>query len=271
MVSAMSLSRRNFLTAASAMPVLAAQRQPARMVIDAHCHAGHGLKMQDPWNTLAELEITLRNMAEAGIDRTIIFPIENPGYEKANEEIAEICGRNPKKFLGFARHDEAIESGRIAPMIKREIQSLGLKGFKIIGEPPSRQTLDAIAELEIPVLYHAHKTAVIRGLAESYPKTQFIIAHMGNYNFDWNENVEAVNLARQYANVYVDTSCCAYRQVFEMFVKEAGARKLIFGSDGPEFDSRLVLHRVKLLKLSPAEEEQVLGGTIQRLLPKGSI
>jgi predicted TIM-barrel fold metal-dependent hydrolase len=227
--------------------------------------------MSAPWTTRADLQITLRNMAEAGIDRTIIFPIENPGYEKANEEIAEICGRYPKKFLGFARHDETIESGRIARMLKREVESLGLRGFKIIGRPPDRETLDLIAELGIPVLYHAPKVAAVRELAESYPRIQFIIAHMGNYNYNWNENVEAVGLARQYPNIYLETSCCAYRQVFEMTLKEAGSGKLIFGSDGPEFDSRLVLYRIKLLKLPPAEEEQVLGGTIQRLLPKGRI
>lgn len=267
----MDISRRSFLEAAPLASVLAAPRDPARMIIDAHCHAGRGLKMQDPWNTRGDLRITLRNMAEAGIDKTIIFPIENPGYEKANEEIAEICGRNPKQFLGFARHDEAIESGRIARLLKREVESLGLKGFKIIGNPPSRETMDMIAELGIPLLYHAYKTAVIRGLAEGYPKVPIIIAHMGNYNFSWNENVEAIKLAREFPNVYMDTSCCSYRQVFELMVKEAGSAKLIFGSDGPEFDSRVVLYRVKLLNLPPAEEEQVLGGTIRRLLPKGSI
>jgi uncharacterized protein len=274
MVSAMSLSRRTLLTAASAVPVLAAQRKPGQFVIDAHCHAGHGLKMDAPWDTHADVAVTLRNMAEVGIDRTIIFPIENlekSGYEKMNEEISEICGRYPKKFLGFARHDQATENDRIPKLFRREVESLGLKGFKIIGEPPSRQTLDVVAEYGLPVLYHQRKIEVFRSLAEGYPKLPFIVAHMGNYNFSMKDNVEAINLARQYPNIYLDTSCCAYRQVFEMAVKEAGARKLMFGSDGPEFDSRVVLYRIKLLKLSPEDEEQVLGGTIQRLLPKGSV
>jgi len=56
-----------------------------------------------------------------------------------------------------------------------------------------------------------------------------------------------------------------------MAVKELGAHKLIFGSDGPEFDSRAELHKIKLLKLPAAEEATVLGGNIQRLLPKGSV
>ena len=253
------------------MPVLASPGEPAPMVIDAHCHAGRGVKMQDPWSTRADPEVTLRHMAEAGIDRTVIFPIENPGYEKANEEIAEICGRNPKKFIGFARHDEAIEGGRIPGLFKREVESLGLKGFKIIGRPPSPETLEVIAGLGVPVLYHSGKVAIFKSLAESYPKVPFIAAHLGSYNFLWNEHVEAISLARQYPNIYLDSSCVGFWQIFEMAVKEAGPGKLIFGSDGPEFDSRMALYRIKLLKLAPAEEAQVLGGNIRRLLPGGSV
>jgi uncharacterized protein len=47
--------------------------------------------------------------------------------------------------------------------------------------------------------------------------------------------------------------------------------KLIFGSDGPDIDSRVELYKIRLLKLSPAQEGQVLGGTVRRLLPHGSI
>lgn len=267
----MNLSRRNLLTAASALPMLAAQRGPARMVIDAHCHAGHSVRMLDPWNTHARLDGTLRHMAEVGIDRTIILPIENPGYEKANQEIAEICGRDPKRLIGFARHDEAIEGDRIPRLFRREVESLGLKGFKMIGRPPSRATLDVIAELGVPVLYHQDRMANFKTMAESYPTIPFIVAHLGSYNFRWNDHLEAIGLARQYPNVYLDSSTVAFWQILEMAVKEAGPGKLIFGSDGPEFDARMALYRIKLLKLAPADEAQVLGGTIRRLLPKGSI
>jgi predicted TIM-barrel fold metal-dependent hydrolase len=57
----------------------------------------------------------------------------------------------------------------------------------------------------------------------------------------------------------------------EMAARELGAGKLIFGSDGPEVDSRVELYKIRLLKFPPAEEAQVLGGNIARLLPKGSV
>jgi predicted TIM-barrel fold metal-dependent hydrolase len=55
-------------------------------------------------------------------------------------------------------------------------------------------------------------------------------------------------------------------QFLERAAQELGAGKLIFGTDGPELDSRVELYKIKLLKLAPAEEAKVVGGNILRLL-----
>src|SRR5207247_2277838 len=73
------VSRRSFL---ATVPVITMQGGSRPLVIDAHCHAGTGEAMSAPWSTRADPEITLRHMAEAGIDRTIIFPINNNEYER---------------------------------------------------------------------------------------------------------------------------------------------------------------------------------------------
>ena len=69
--------------------------------------------MTAPWTTRADLAITLRHMEEAGIDKTIIFPVNNHTYEKANEAIAEMCGSHSGKLIGFAKHDPESEAGRV--------------------------------------------------------------------------------------------------------------------------------------------------------------
>src|SRR3954462_9537701 len=97
------------------------------LVIDAHCHAGTGEAMSAPWTTFADPEVTLRRAAEAGIDKTVIFPIENPTYERANEEIARLVERYPGKFIGFAKHDPQAEAGKIEGLLTREVRELGLK------------------------------------------------------------------------------------------------------------------------------------------------
>jgi uncharacterized protein len=263
------VSRRAILSLVSAAgtPLLPAQSKA--LVIDAHCHVGRGEAMSAPWTTRADLEITLRHMAEAGIDRSVIFPINNPSYEKPNQEIAEICRRYPGKFIGFAKHDSQTEEGRIRSLLKHEVGTLGLKGLKL-HRLPTREVLDTVAELGIPILYHPEKVANFHMIAQEYSSIPFIMAHLGNFaSRDWPEHMEAISIARRYPNVYLESSSVVFFKFLEMAAKELEPEKLIFGSDGPELDSRVEIYKIRLLKLPAAAEAQVLGGNILRLLPKG--
>lgn len=261
------ISRRGLLVSAAASPA-AAQAKP--LVIDAHCHAGTGQAMSAPWTTRASLEVTLRHMEEAGIDRTIIFPINNAEYAGPNREIAEICARHPDKLIGFAKHDPQAEAGRIRSMLREEVERMGLKGLKL-HRLPTREVLDAVAELGIPILYHPERVANFHLIASEYPQVNFIMAHLGSFaSHDWTEHLAAIDVGRRYPNVYLDTSSVVFFRFLELAAREAGPDKLIFGSDGPELDSRVELYKVKLLKLPPADEAKVLGGNIRRLLPKGA-
>lgn len=263
------LTRRSALCLLAAAPSVSAQPRP--LIIDAHCHAGRGQALSAPWTTRADPELTLRRMQDAQIDRTVIFPINNPQYEQANAEIAEICRRHPGKFIGFAKHDPQTESGRIAAMLKHEVETLGLRGLKL-HRLPTREVLDAVAALRIPVLYHPERVSNLHMIAAEYPDVQFIVAHLGNFaSRDWTEHIAAIEAARRYPNVYLETSSVVFQSFLEQAVREAGPAKLIFGSDGPELDSRVELYKVRLLKLSPADEARVLGGNMMQLLPKASL
>jgi predicted TIM-barrel fold metal-dependent hydrolase len=104
-------------------------------------------------------------------------------------------------------------------------------------------------------------------IAAEYPRIPLIMAHLGNFaSRDWSEHLEAMAVARRYPNVSLETSSVVFFKFLEMAAKELGPGRLIFGSDGPELDSRVELYKVRLLKLAPAEEAMVLGGNIQRLL-----
>jgi len=267
----MNFSRRRFFAAATVLAAGGARAETRPLVIDAHCHAGHGQAMSAPWTTRADHEITLRHMEEAGIDRTIIFPIENPTYEQANREIASLCVRYPGKFIGFAKHDPEAEAGRIRTLLRREVETLGLKGLKL-HKLPTREVLDTVAELGIPILYHPDKVANFHMLASEYPQIPFIVAHLGSFaSGNWAEHLAAIDLARRYSNVYLDSSSVVFYKFLEMAARDLEPEKLIFGSDGPEVDSRVELYKIRLLKLPPADEAKVLGGNIRRLLPKGSV
>jgi uncharacterized protein len=265
----MSSGRRQFLYGmAAGLAAAGAAAQRRTLVIDAHCHAGLGTQMTAPWTTRADIEGTLRHMEEAGIDKTIIFPVNNHTYTKANEAIAEMCGRHAGKLIGFAKHDPDTEAGKVPAMLRREIESLGLKGLKL-HKLPTRDMLDAAAELGIPVLYHPKEVSDFHMIAEEYPRIPFIMAHMGGYG-QWMKPLEGIAVARRYANVYVETSQVTVKFI-ELAVKDLGPDKVIFGSDGPEQDSRVELYKIRLLKLPPGDEAKILGGNVARLLPKGTI
>lgn len=262
-------SRRNFIGAlAGAAAVATTSGQTRPLVIDAHCHAGLGTQMTAPWTTRGDLEITLEHMQEAGIDRTIIFPVNNHTYTKANEAIAEMCGRHPGKLIGFAKHDPESEAGHVPAMLRREVEKLGLKGLKL-HKLPTRDMLDCAAELDIPILYHPKAVSDFFMPAEEYPQVRFIMAHMGGYG-SWYIPMQGIELAKQYPNVWVDTSQVTVKFI-ERAVKELGPDRIVFGSDGPEQDSRVELYKIKLLKLPPADEAKILGGNIRKVLPKGTI
>ena len=51
-------------------------------------------------------------------------------------------------------------------------------------------------------------------------------------------------------------------------MERAGARKILFGSDGPWLHPGVELAKVRALGLSPADERLVLGGNFLRLISR---
>jgi uncharacterized protein len=153
-------------------------------------------------------------------------------------------------------------------MLRREVEKLGLKGLKL-HKLPTRDMLEAAGELSIPVLYHPKEVSDFYMIAEEYPRIQFIMAHMGGYR-QWFRPLQGIAVARQYPNVSVETSQVTVKFI-ERAVTELGAERIIFGSDGPEQDSRVELYKIRLLKLVASDEAKILSGNIIRVLPKGSV
>ncbi len=239
-------------------------------IIDAHCHAGKGLNFgkpdSDPWTTYNDPEWTLRRMKEAGIDRTVIFPINNTSYQEANVEIAGYVRRWPEKFIGFAKHDARTEAGKIRELLRHEVRDLGLKGLKLHGQP-SPEMVETALELRIPILVHPDTVDELVPVVASNPRVAFILAHLGNFaSHEYREHIRAIEEAKRLPNLYLDTSSVVFVDYLEQAARELPATKLIFGSDGPLVDARVELYKIRLLKLPVESEALVLGGNIRRLL-----
>ncbi len=241
-------------------------------VIDCHAQAGTGEAWAEAKRPVDyDPELLLKYAAEAGIERSCITAPRHPSYEQKNEDVARICEKYPEKFIGFAVHSPQRETGRLRQMLIREVKSLGLKGLKTDGHP-TREVLDIVAELGIPVIYYPDlregvgPARMYHMIATAYPTVNFILPHLGSYRSEqWWAHIEAIDLLKRYPNVYTETSGIGMHKYFEMAARELPPEKILFGSFAPELDPRIEVHAVKLLRLPSQQEAKILGGNIRKL------
>ena len=220
------------------------------MIIDCHCHAGKGDGLTGPWDTNAPLEKYLRRATAAGIERTVLFAAFHSDYAIANHEVAQIVRSRPDRFYGFAFIHPLRDRGRVRTIVTEAVTRHGFVGIKV-------HRHDAPITREV---------SVVELLAEEYPKVTFIIPHLGSFSDDWRAQLALIDHLARHQNVYTDTSGIRRFDLLEQAVKRAGARKILFGSDGPWLHPGVELQKVKLLRLSGFEERLICGKNFLRLI-----
>lgn len=240
------------------------------MILDCHCHAGKGDRMTAPWNTDAPIEPYLRRARRAGIDKTVVFAPFHSDYSQANREVARIVARYPNRLIGFAFVHASRDAGRIFRMVEqaRRWGFLGIKshGFEAM---PTRELCEAALAFGMPLLTDVvGRAEIVDMLAPQFPSVDFIIPHLGSFADDWRAHQRVIDQLVRYPNVYADTSAVRRFDYLVEAVRRGGAHKILFGSDGPWLHPGLELHKIRLLRLPPAQEALILGGNILRLLRK---
>lgn len=238
------------------------------MIVDAHCHAGHGDRFTAPWKTHAPLTSYLRRARRAGIDRTVLIPPGHSDYAVANREIASIVAKHPRRFIGFASLHTTRDAGRIHELVHDAV-CLGLQGLKIHTHDaqPTREACEAARRYRLPILVDVIGRAyLIELFAAQFPDLNFIIAHFGSFMDDWRAQQQVVDQLVRLPNVYADTAGVRLFDYIVQAVRRAGAHKLLFGSDGPWLHPEVELHKIRLLRLSSHDESLILGGNLIRIL-----
>jgi uncharacterized protein len=239
------------------------------MIIDCHCHAGRGDGLTGPWDTAAPLAAYLQRAARAGITHTVVFAAFHVDYAVANAEVARIVARQPARFTGFAFVHAERDAGRIHQMVSRLVARDRFRGIKVHRHDAriSREICDTAAALSIPVLYDPMgEVMTVELVATEYPTVPFIIPHLGSFADDWSAQRAFIDILARHANVFTDTSGVRRFDLLAEAVARAGAHKVLFGSDGPWLHPGLELAKVRALDLSPADEQLVVCGNLQRLL-----
>lgn len=239
------------------------------MIIDGHCHAGHGDGLTGPWDTAAPLDKYLRRAAQAGIDRTVLLAAFHSDYSVANREVARIVTSRPDRFYGFAFIHPHRDRGRVQAMVQVAVKRYGFVGIKVhrYDGRISREICEVARAFHLPVLYDVMgEISIVELLAQEYPDVAFIIPHLGSFSDDWRAQLGLIDHLVRHPNLHADTSGVRRFDLLEQAVRRAGARKILFGTDGPWLHPAVEIAKIHELELTPAEEDLVLGRNFLRLI-----
>ncbi len=242
------------------------------MIIDCHAHLGRGEILEYWWAVNITAEDLLKLEKQAHVDKVVVFPVHYPphSYPKANREVWEAYRKFPEVIIPFAKiaasHPEASKH------LLEAIQKYGVKGLKLHASEgfPTRDIMNILQEHQLPLLIHVDERRgpmQLLPLIKAYPDVVVIIAHLGSYTFNYYHHIQAIYLASKYDNVYLDTSVgSSLHWSLVRAVEEAGADKLLFGSDAPVFHPAAERHKIEILDISEKEKLKILGENVRKIL-----
>jgi predicted TIM-barrel fold metal-dependent hydrolase len=239
------------------------------LIIDCHCHAGKGDGLTGPWDTRAPLRAYLERATVAGIARTVLFATFHSDYGIANREVGRIVLANPQRFFGFAFVHPERDAGRVLPLVRTAVEQYGFCGIKVHRHDGriTREICEVARALRLPILYDVMgEVSAVELLAAEYPEVPFVIPHLGSFADDWQAQLAFIDHLVRHANVFTDTSGVRRFDLLLSAVERAGAKKVLFGSDGPWLHPGVELLKVRALGLSAADERLVLGGNLLALI-----
>ncbi|NBB22093.1 amidohydrolase family protein [Runella sp. CRIBMP] len=241
------------------------------LIIDCHCHAGEGDGLTGPWDTRAPLKKFMQWSTEAGIQKTVLFAAFHTDYAKANAQTAQIVGRYPARFYGFAFVHAERDRGRIHSMVQTAVEEYGFCGIKVHRHDAriSREICTAARTFNIPVLYDpTGETSTIELIATEYRDVNFIIPHLSSFADDWRAQLAFLDLLARHPNVYTDTSGVRRFDLLEMAYQRAGASKILFGTDGPWLHPAVEIAKIYALKAPQEDLQLMLGENFLKLTSK---
>ena len=241
-------------------------------VIDFHSHVGR----QDEIGMKDDPALMLHAMDQAGIDVSCLFQIFHPDGTTGNDLAARFIARHPDRFVAFAYVSPTMPD-RMVPELTRAIDELNFVAIKLyppftpweFNKPQWEPIYEFANERKLTIIFHTDhlyrsRPRFLADIAPRHPQANFVAGHSGNVP---EARAEAIAAARDHSNVYLET-CSTFRTpgVIEQLVDEAGADRVLFGSDAPLMDPRPQLGKIITADISDEAKRLVLGGNAERLL-----
>jgi predicted TIM-barrel fold metal-dependent hydrolase len=239
-------------------------------VIDFHGHVGR----DDRYGMIDDPQRMLHAMDSAGIDRACLFHIYYPDGTTSNDLTARFVAQQPDRFIGFA-YVSPLMPERIRPELARAIDELEFAAIKLYSPytpwelhgPQWDPIYEFAHERGLTVIMHTGEDAPpssLSKIAPRFPGANFVAGHTGNTPV---YRAQAIAAAQANPNVFLET-CSTFRTpgVIEQLVAEAGAERLLFGSDMPLMDPRPQLGKIITADIPDEAKKKILGGNARRLL-----
>ena len=238
---------------------------------------------------MLSVENLLKQMDEAGIEKSVLFAMEGPILTAGNEFVANLCTEYPNRFIGFASVNPLLP--KASYKLKRAIECHNLKGLKLHpplqnfypNDPAIWPVYQMASDLGIPVVFHVGSTPfgnmvklkqadpiLIDDVANAFPGLKIVLTHLGTL---WHN--ESFMITEKHPNVYIDTAAYPYELkelLNEKLIMRVGEKKFIFGTDFPmPYEGKL--HRLKdfvecilELNISSDLKEQIFFSNFQTMM-----
>lgn len=241
-------------------------------VIDFHAHVGR----YDDIGMTDDPDLMLRAMDAAGIDQACVFNCHYADAALANDQTARFVAAHPDRFIGFTCVSPTMPE-LVVPELNRAFDELGFAAIKVyspstpwpLNQPQWDPIYQFANERRLCMIFHtgpdprAHPRH-LADIAPRFPHASFVAGHSGNVP---EFRAQAIAAARACPNVFLET-CSTYRTpgVIEQLVNEAGADRVLFGTDMPLMDPRAQIGKIITARISDEAKRQVLGDNARRLL-----
>jgi predicted TIM-barrel fold metal-dependent hydrolase len=248
------------------------------LVIDCHGHMGPWFNFHIPGDGTAESMVA--NMDLVGIQVIVASPhiAIGPDYREGNRQAVEAAQQYPDRIVPYITVNPRYPAVEIEAEISLYHDLLGgIKAFKFhsschgvdCAHPGYGPVYEYAQEHGLPILSHVWDgprrdgQSFLSRQAAAYPNIAFVHAHSGN---SWNTIYSLVPETRVRRNVYLDLAGSAIPYGgLEYMVREAGADRILLGTDLPFIDVRPQIGRLLAARISEHDKRLILGLNAQRL------
>ncbi len=220
-------------------------------------------RLPDLWDPGGEKLIS--EMGEAGIDLSIIFPMDfglavNVGeafvsISEVNKAYADLSTKHPHRLVALVAVDPRRKEAPF--LVEQGIKDWKMRGLKLHpatgfypSDPLTYPLYETVEKFGLPVIIHTGaamhplhsqyaQPVYVDKAAADFPGVNFVMAHMG---YGW--YAEAVSLAANKPNLYLDLSGwqrdfyahpTAFYSTLRLALDMLGKGRILFGSDWPFF------------------------------------